>query len=389
MKIYLITLFALSEMLLFPNIIAAQTANQLPRVPNDKYVLVDGHKMYYLVEGKGPVAVIFESGHDDDHSAWTEIFSSISKLTRVVSYDRLGMGKSQPSDKARTYSQIAIELYEMLKQARIPPPYILVGHSMGGAVIRAFANLYQDETKGLVMLDPFNEFESNAIPKKALEYEVMMMDSMMKRKPSTVQAEFNFLRSELLNGFPQLSSYSFTDIPTVLMIAGSDRPPGWVKNGCDLFQQKVIGLSDARLIVLPQSPHYIQNYDPTSVIENIKRVLYPNATVILKKTYKEKGADSTVALYKKMKRNYPQGLLTEAILNSLGYAALTSNDLGGAIHLFALNVSLYPASANAYDSLGEAFMVSGKKKEAIKNYEKSLALNPANTNAEEMLKKLR
>jgi tetratricopeptide (TPR) repeat protein len=60
-----------------------------------------------------------------------------------------------------------------------------------------------------------------------------------------------------------------------------------------------------------------------------------------------------------------------------------------AIRIFELNVELYPASSNTYDSLGEAYMANGEKELAIKNYEKSLELNARNNNAVEMLKKLK
>ena len=382
-----ILLLSIVGLIYFPKIYSQK--NLIAPAIRKNFVVVEGHKMFYEVAGSGQVTVIFESGHDDDHSAWNDVFPSIAKVTRTVSYDRLGMGASEATGKPRTYEQIATELHEMLEQAKISAPYILVGHSMGGALIRAFEKLYQDETIGLVLLDPFNEFETSGMPKEILENEMKMADSIMKVKSHTVQAEFNFMQHELLSGFPELSSYSFADVPTVLMVAGADRPPGWMKNGIDFFQQKIVGLSDARLVVLPQSPHYIQHYDAASVIENIKRVLYPNANVALRKIYKEKGADSAIARSKKMKQTYPSEYFQENILNSLGYAALANKDTTGAIRLFVVNVIFHPASSNVYDSLGEAYMDAGNKKEAVKNYERSLALDPNNNNAVRMLKKLK
>lgn len=79
----------------------------------------------------------------------------------------------------------------------------------------------------------------------------------------------------------------------------------------------------------------------------------------------------------------------EPQLNSLGYALMAKKRVEQAIELFKLNVSAFPQSANAYDSLGEAYTVAGNKGLAIKNYEKALELNPNLSSAIEALKKLR
>jgi pimeloyl-ACP methyl ester carboxylesterase len=108
----------------------------------DKYVVVDGQKMYYQTAGKG-VSVVFENGHTAQMRSWNTVFPAVSQFARVIRYNRKGYGLSEITGKPRTLSQIANELHEMLVAAKIPPPYVLVGHSMGGAVIRAFSDLYQ------------------------------------------------------------------------------------------------------------------------------------------------------------------------------------------------------------------------------------------------------
>jgi len=101
----------------------------------------------------------------------------------------------------------------------------------------------------------------------------------------------------------------------------------------------------------------------------------------LQKILKQKGVDSTIAQYKKMKTIYSPGLITEGLLNKLGYVELNQGDFQGAIKLFLLNVEMYPNSFNTYDSLAEAYMKNGNIQAAIKNYKRSLQLNPANKNA--------
>jgi len=355
-----------------------------------QFCVVDGHKMEYQVAGKSGPVVVFENGHASTFGDWNNIFFDVAQFARVIRYNRLGYGRSEPTDKPRTFKQIATELHQLLQDAKLAPPYILVGHSMGGATIRAFAFLYKDETAGMVMVDPFNEFRFAGTDRQTLTANIAHMDSMMKTALPVAAAEFRMMANEVTVGFPEMSSFGAPpDVPTVLLLAGQIGTPGWEKNGVDFFDSKLRDLSDVQLIVMPQSPHYIQNFDAPTVIESIRHVMFPNAEVILRKTLKEKGVDSCIAQYKKIKATYPKDFVRERLLNRLGYDALDSNNAKAAITLFRMNVAAYPESFNVYDSLAEAYMAAGNKTEAIKNYEKSLKMNPANTNAEKMLKKLR
>lgn len=102
-----------------------------------------------------------ESGGDGaDGSAlevWAKEQPEISKFTRVVSYDRPGIGFSSPGPSPRDACQIARDLHLALQNAGINPPYILMGHSLGGPCNRVFAGMYPDEVKGMVLVDPTQE----------------------------------------------------------------------------------------------------------------------------------------------------------------------------------------------------------------------------------------
>jgi tetratricopeptide (TPR) repeat protein len=96
--------------------------------------------------------------------------------------------------------------------------------------------------------------------------------------------------------------------------------------------------------------------------------------------------DRCRALWKDEREEYN---FSEAGLNQFGYQLLDREDKRPAIELFKFIAEIYPASANAFDSLGEAYMAGGDTRLAIESFEKSLQLNPANANAVEMLKRLR
>jgi pimeloyl-ACP methyl ester carboxylesterase len=122
-----------------------------------RWVDIGAGRRLYLIEkgacGQGHT-VIFESGIAATNLNWFRIQQAVSCFTATASYDRGGLGWSSPCRSARTPANIAAELHAMLEQAGIKPPYVLVGHSFGGLVMRRFALLYPDEVASLVLVDP-------------------------------------------------------------------------------------------------------------------------------------------------------------------------------------------------------------------------------------------
>jgi len=120
-----------------------------------------GHncKLYLLEKGSGGPTVIFESGIAATNLNWSHIQNCISEFTHTASYDRGGLGWSSAGMTARTPGNIALELHSLLEIAGIKPPYVLVGHSFGGLVMRRFAVLYPDEVSGVVLVDPMRPEE--------------------------------------------------------------------------------------------------------------------------------------------------------------------------------------------------------------------------------------
>jgi pimeloyl-ACP methyl ester carboxylesterase len=350
--------------------------------------VVDGHKMYYQVKGHGSPTIVLEAGGDDNHLTWRNIFDPVSKFTTVFSYDRPGYLSSEPAQSPRTYKQIATDLHELLQKAGLRSPYVLAGHSFGGALIRAFANLYPDEVSGIVLIDPVNENQFNGVPKEVLKNLIAQQDSVVL-KSGAKDNEWKWFREDALNGLQELRSLTIPNVPVYLLVAGKSGPPIRTNNMIDWYQSTLSKLDEASVSVIPYSGHYIHYYDPNAVLNAIKRVMYPDALTILQRTLGQRGVDSCIRQYTKLKTYYPKEFLGEDILNNLGYLSLGNHDSIGAIKLFALNVSLFPESYNVYDSLGEAYMVAGNKREAIKNYARSLALNPQNLNAQKRLKKLK
>ena len=368
---------------------AQQTKTVTPSGVQDQNVDVGDHKLRLLVAGTGAPTVVLDYGLGGNIENWRNIFPEIARFTRVVAYDRAGYGKSEPGPEPRSQVQIATELHTLLHRANIAPPYVLVGHSLGGANIRAFAHLFKEEVAGLVFVDPFNVniFTSQSATER--EAAMAQQEAALKGAPAGVQAEWKFLKSEDQNNFPQVRSFGAPpDVPMMVLIAGRDRPPHWVKSVLAEYGPWVAEASEAGMVITPESRHPIQGDDPALVISAIRRVVFPSVQNALERAIKDKGVDAGITLYRQMRQGYPAEYFKETTLNLLGYQQLGTKHITEAIALFKLNVEMYPNGFNTYDSLAEAYMVQGDREEAIKNYRKSLALNPQNTGAIDKLKEL-
>ena len=113
-----------------------------------------GQRLYLLEKGSGKATVLFEAGIAATNLNWFHIQETVSQFAATASYDRSGLGWSSPSRTARTPSNLAAELHELLWGAGLKPPFILVGHSFGGLVMRRFALLYPEEVESIVLVDP-------------------------------------------------------------------------------------------------------------------------------------------------------------------------------------------------------------------------------------------
>jgi pimeloyl-ACP methyl ester carboxylesterase len=116
-----------------------------------------GRRMNIYCRGAGSPTVVFDAGLGDSSSSWGLIQPTIAARTRACSYDRAGLGFSDPATRASTARNIAEDLHALLTAANIKPPYLLVGHSSSGMSMRVYADLHIDEVVGMVLVDPSHE----------------------------------------------------------------------------------------------------------------------------------------------------------------------------------------------------------------------------------------
>lgn len=116
----------------------------------------DGRKLHYMSKGDGHPIVVFESGMGFSRSAWGLVAPQVAEHTQSVVYDRSGLGRSEVDTEQRTLRRLTEDLSDLLT-ALGPGPFILVGHSWGGPVVRAAAAADLSRIRGLILVDPSDE----------------------------------------------------------------------------------------------------------------------------------------------------------------------------------------------------------------------------------------
>lgn len=122
----------------------------------------DGRTRHFQVRGTGDVTIIIDASLGGVEGYL--LIEELAKLTRVCIYDRSGYGRSEPSFKPRDSQQIVTELDELLTQAQIPPPYILIGDSFGSYNLRLYAHHFRDRVSGLILTDGLHERAMLSLP---------------------------------------------------------------------------------------------------------------------------------------------------------------------------------------------------------------------------------
>jgi len=122
--------------------------------PPGRLVDVGGHRLHLRSEGEGTPAVAFDAALGGSSLSWSLVAPGVAAVTRACTYDRGGFGWSDGGPLPRTAGRIAGELYGLLLNAGVPPPWILVGHSYGALVMQLIAARHSNCVAGLVLLEP-------------------------------------------------------------------------------------------------------------------------------------------------------------------------------------------------------------------------------------------
>ncbi|MEJ7772815.1 MAG: alpha/beta hydrolase [Geodermatophilaceae bacterium] len=131
--------------------------------PADVLVSVDGRSIAGTCAGEsapGAPTVVLSSGLGNSTTQLASIRSALEPETRVCSYDRAGLGPSDPSPTTQSLSDVVDDLHAFLDQGEITPPYVLVGHSFGGSIVIRYAQQHPDDVVGFVTMNPVPPYTS-------------------------------------------------------------------------------------------------------------------------------------------------------------------------------------------------------------------------------------
>lgn len=265
-------------------------------------VQVDGRLVRVVTAGfedreSGRPAVVFESGGGGDRlEVWDSVLYDVAQFAPVLAYDRPGVGESEPDTASPTLERLDRNLYALLRTLDVEPPYVLVGHSFGGPLIRHFAGRHRHEVAGLVYVDatgltrtPEDQlavFHSmNAGETERREYEEVLK-GFVERMPRGPRREIRTVVEELRSA---AEPPPHPDVPIAVLLSGRyDLPPPGVRFSFDFreyhdanlrseirrLSEWVLEAPGGMFVVAMDAGHYIHQDDPGLVIGAVERVLW-------------------------------------------------------------------------------------------------------------------
>jgi len=274
--------------------------------PPGRLVDVGGYRLHVqcagpeVADGGGPT-VVMDAGIGECSLGWCLVQPEVAKFARVCTYDRAGLGWSDPAPTARTSRRIVEELHALLVNAGIKPPYVLVGHSFGGLNVRLYATRFPGEVAGMVLVDachedyPIRDFHplhvrlgllaapfgiprlfagvvvsGNPIFNANSKYPPVYRDVVGGTKYlNTVRREWSAVDESWDEA--RAAKKSLGDIPLVVLLAESDHEnfPFIKKIEAELAGRSTAG----RLVLVERSEHHIQHDRPDVVIEAVREVV--------------------------------------------------------------------------------------------------------------------
>ena len=223
--------------------------------------------------GRASVTVVFESGLGDGADVWSRVEPSVRQFSATLVYSRRGYGGLLPALGDRSGAVVVEELRERLRAGGFKPPYLLVGHSLGGLYVHLFAKLYPAEVAGLVLVDPTHPDQLERFRRdRPTEYKLITA-LMGLNYATTAGAEFR--------GTDETSRqwHAAGVQPACPVLLLSAQKPQWMespgfidyKNG--LQRELLAGSPRAEFRPVADSGHYIQREQPAAVIGAIREIL--------------------------------------------------------------------------------------------------------------------
>jgi len=255
-------LFAIASLSL---ITSCNNDDDTPIPTPSNMVDVGNYKLYTESLGEGNHTLVFESGLGDNYESWYKLLG-LSETNQVIAYNRAGYEPSEVANNDRTIIQLAEDLHQVILNKSKNNKVILVGHSLGGAVIRYYAVQHPEMIEALLFVDPSHEdFEvvTQAAEDAGVEH------FMGEGSPETAN-EY----AQVIEDFEILGNLeSLPDVPTVVLTSVKGRVPENGQRWIDGHATLGVGVSNFTHVITENSGHYIHIEEPQLVFDAITSLL--------------------------------------------------------------------------------------------------------------------
>ncbi|MCU7829791.1 MAG: alpha/beta hydrolase [Candidatus Thiodiazotropha sp. (ex Myrtea sp. 'scaly one' KF741663)] len=229
---------------------------------------IDNGQIAYATLGEGPLTIVLEAGLGDGMGSWDGIFEELSSITKVFAYSRPGYLPSSATKKPRTPEQIVDDLRLLLMRSGTHPPYLLVGHSLGGLYMLNFIERYPDEVAGAVLIDSRHPMMTQACHEQDLS-NCSLPTVLYALLPSHVRREYDDAQQSWMPA-------TIGDTPLVVVSRASDE--GMESDALQaLWMEMQTGLSElsgrSQHLIAEHAGHYVHKQEPERVIEGINWVI--------------------------------------------------------------------------------------------------------------------
>lgn len=234
-------------------------------------------KFNYRMLGNGKPTIIVEVAMGETLQSWLSLQTKLSKLTTVVTYDRLGLGKSDTTSAPRTIENLSIELNEFLTSNKIPGPYLLLGHSLGASILRKYQNDHSENVLGMILIDPVHEDQFDRLMSIKSKQDIEKTIRDRKEFEMTLKSGE---RNEAMMYHQQMAAMRDVKYPTNIPITiigsfqvghGATEEDRQIKK--ELFSQWLNQAPQIKFVATTKSGHYIQDSEPELLMDEVKLMI--------------------------------------------------------------------------------------------------------------------
>ena len=237
----------------------------------DSSAQVSGRTLAYEKSGGGAPTVIFESGLGDGKDKWSQVARRVRSFAPTFVYDRAGYGASSNASDTRSAVEVVGDLRALLQAAGIKPPYVLVGHSLGGLYMQYFARNFPGEVQGLVLVES-SHWDQQARMARGSPCTASMVSAMVALMAPHMHAEFD---GSLVAERQVRASPALTNIPAVVLTATKRNflERGKFAETWYGLQKEMAATYHAEQVIAARSGHYIQEDEPDLVVAAVRKML--------------------------------------------------------------------------------------------------------------------